>query len=68
MLGNGQGGQGNVVSFGTRTIEPNAELDRRMGNTKDTASPIKRTANYTEFGTLNREQAKAILNKNGGAR
>ena len=67
VLGQGQGGQG-VTSFGTRTIEPNAELDRAMGISKSTDAPITRTATYTQFGTLTREQANETLKKIGGAR
>lgn len=67
VLGEGQGGQG-VTSFGTRTIEPNAELDRAMGISKSTDAPITRTATYTQFGTLTREQANETLKKIGGAR
>lgn len=67
VLGEGQGGQG-VTSFGTRTIEPNAELDRAMGISKSTDAPITRTATYTQFGTLTREQANETIKKIGGAR
>lgn len=67
VLGEGQGGQG-VTSFGTRAIEPNAELDRAMGISKSTDAPIVRTATYTQFGTLTREQANETIKKIGGAR
>lgn len=67
VLGEGQGGQG-VTSFGTRTIEPNAELDRAMGISRSTDAPIVRTATYTQFGTLTREQANETIKKIGGAR
>lgn len=67
VLGEGQGGQG-VTSFGTRTIEPNAELDRAMGISKSADAPITRTATYTQFGTLTRAQADETLKKIGGAR
>lgn len=61
-------GQGDGANIGGRVIAPNPELDRAMGLTKATDAPIKRTATYTQFGTLTREQANAILNKNGGSR
>lgn len=67
VLGECQGGQG-VTSFGTRTIEPNAELDRAMGISRSTDAPIVRTATYTQFGTLTREQANETIKKIGGAR
>jgi hypothetical protein len=68
VLGEGQGGNGGGVQFGNRAIEPNAELDARMGITKSTESPVKRTATYTEIGTLTREQANETIKKIGGAR
>lgn len=64
--GAGQVG-GRVLAFGDRTIEPNAELDRVMGLSKQTDAPIKRTATSTTFGTITRDQANEILKKNGGA-
>ena len=68
VLGQGQGGQTTGVVFGGRVPEPNADLDRAMGLSKSTEAPIKRTATYTQFGTLSRAQADETLKKIGGAR
>lgn len=68
VLGQGQGGQTTGVVFGGRVPEPNADLDRAMGLSKSTEAPIKRTATYTQFGTLTREQANETIKKIGGAR
>ena len=67
VLGQGQGGQTTGVVFGGRVPEPNADLDRAMGLSKSTDAPIKRTATYTQFGTLTRAQADETLKKIGGA-
>lgn len=42
-----------------------AAWDRMCADPESTASPIKRTGYGTQFGTMSREQANAILNRGG---
>lgn len=57
------------VMFGTRVMEPNEELDRRMGINTNPPPPVKRTAAGIQIGTMTREQAREVLARhNGGSK
>jgi signal peptide peptidase SppA len=61
-------GAGQGDSSGAPALEPDAELDARMGFAAATA-PIRKEGLRTYFGVLSREQAKAITDKStGGAK
>lgn len=58
-----------TVMFGSRAMEPNEELDRRMGTNTNPAPPVKRTAAGIQIGTMTREQAREVLARhNGGSK
>lgn len=54
------------VMFGSRVMEPNEELDRKMGINTNPAPPIKRTAAGIQIGTMTREQAREVLARHNG--
>ena len=55
-----------TVMFGARAMEPNEELDRRMGINTNPAPPVKRTAAGIQIGTMTPEQAREVLARHTG--